>query len=64
MGYQYGKLVIRPVSNFLFGALGAIGSAYIASRMKEKQEAESRMERLEQIVDRILIEEAEKSGKK
>ncbi len=41
------------------GASVVLGGAYIFSRIKEKQERETRLERIEQILHR-LVEEKEK----
>lgn len=56
------KIAMRPaeyVRTFLNIALGAgtvVGGAYLFSRIKEKQEGETRLSRLEQIVERLSKE--------
>lgn len=63
MKYHLMKMAARPIGNFAIGALSTVAGSYLMSRVKEKQEGEARVERLEQIVDKLLLEEPEK-GKK
>ncbi|WP_333654140.1 hypothetical protein [Dissulfurispira sp.] len=56
----------RYIGSFLKVALGAgtvISGAYVFSRLKEKQDSETRLERMEQMLDEISEEGAEKKTK-
>ncbi len=64
MGYHYGKLLVYPAARFTLGALSAVGGSYLVSRIGEKQAAESRLERLEKIVEKLIIETDEAETKK
>jgi hypothetical protein len=49
------------IKGFLSVAAGAgavLGAAYVYSRIKEKQDAETRLERIEQIVDELSKKKA------
>lgn len=46
----------RTFLNIAAGAGAVVGGAYFFSRLKEKQDTETRLERMEQIVDEIAIE--------
>lgn len=45
-GKNYGKALL----NIALGASTVVGGAYVFSRIREKQETETRLERLEQIL--------------
>lgn len=62
MGYELGKLVTYPLVQLALGAVTTIGSSYLAHRIGEKQAMETRMERLEKIVEKLA--EEQQSGKK
>ncbi len=64
MGYEVGKLLGYPVARFVLGAVSTIGSSYLVSRIGEKQAAETRLERLEKIVDQLAAEQEEATKKK
>lgn len=55
------KTIMKTYAGSLLkGALGAgtvIGGAYLVSRLKEKQNTETRLERMEQILEEIKSEE-------
>lgn len=53
-GIGRAKSVTRIVSRVAVGAGAVVGASYIVSRIKEKQESESRLERLEQIVEGLV----------
>lgn len=57
------KTAAGPVLNFMIGALSTLAGSYVASRLNEKQEGEARLERLEQIVDKLLLDEGESKKK-
>ena len=42
------------------GAVAVVGGAYVFSRIREKQESETRLDRLEQIVEEVSKEKQEK----
>ncbi|WP_305042147.1 hypothetical protein [Geoalkalibacter sp.] len=46
-GFHY----LRTGLTLLLGAGATLGSSFVISRLREKQDAESRMERLEQMLD-------------
>lgn len=46
----------RTFLNIALGAGTVVGGAYLFSRIKEKQEAETRLSRLEQIVEQLSNE--------
>lgn len=48
---------LKKGANVALGAGTIVGGAYILSRLKEKQNMETRIERLEQIVEKIGKEE-------
>lgn len=57
------KNVRRLLGSTLNVALGAgvvLGSSYLFSRIKEKQEIEARLDRMEQILDKLSGEEPKK----
>lgn len=56
------KKYFRTFLNIAAGAGAVIGGAYIFSRIKEKQDADTRLERMEQIVEEITAPE-ERKGK-
>jgi hypothetical protein len=47
---------LRTVFNIALGAGTVVGGAYLFSRIKEKQESETRLSRLEQIVEQLSKE--------
>ena len=47
------KDYVRTALSLGFGAGAIVGGAYIFSRITEKQETETRLERLEQIVEKL-----------
>lgn len=55
------KKYIGSFLNIALGAGAVVGGAYIFSRIKEKQDTETRLDRLEQIV-KELSEETEKGS--
>ncbi|MCG8336096.1 MAG: hypothetical protein MJE63_16395 [Proteobacteria bacterium] len=63
MGYEFGKLFVYPAARFALGAVSTIGGSYLVSRIGEKQVAETRLERLEKIVEKLATEQ-EAAGKK
>jgi hypothetical protein len=46
-----GLRYLRSGLTVLLGAGATLGTSFLISRLKEKQEAESRMDRLEQMID-------------
>lgn len=46
----------RALFNIALGASAVVGGAYVVSRIKEKQEGETRLDRLEQILKEIKEE--------
>jgi len=50
---------LRSFLNFALGAGAVVGGSYIFSRVKEKQDIETRIERMEQLLEK-LSEEKEK----
>jgi|YNPBryunderm2012_1023409.scaffolds.fasta_scaffold02239_5 hypothetical protein len=54
------KGYFRTFLNIAAGAGSVIGGAYIFSRLKEKQNTEARLERMEQIVEEISSPEEQK----
>ncbi|MBS3909423.1 MAG: hypothetical protein KGZ93_07335 [Actinobacteria bacterium] len=47
---------LRSALNFALGAGAVVGGSYIFSRIKEKQDAETRIERMEQILEKLSEE--------
>lgn len=47
---------VRTFLNIALGAGTVVGGAYLFSRIKEKQETETRLSRLEQIVEQLSKE--------
>ena len=47
---------LRTVLNIALGAGTVVGGAYLFTRIKEKQETETRLSRLEQIVEQLSKE--------
>ncbi|GFP19661.1 hypothetical protein HKBW3S03_01166 [Candidatus Hakubella thermalkaliphila] len=58
------KRYFKTLLNIAAGAGAVIGGTYIFSRIKEKQDADTRLERMEQIIDEIAVEDEEFQGKK
>jgi pyridoxal/pyridoxine/pyridoxamine kinase len=54
------KKYFKTFLNIATGAGAVVGGAYIFSRIKEKQDIERRLERMEQIVEEISSSEEEK----
>lgn len=48
-GWKYGKALL----NIAVGASAVVGSAYVFSRITEKQQEETRLDRLEQLVKEV-----------
>ena len=47
------KNYFKAFLNIALGAGAVVGGAYVFSRIKEKQDTETRLERMEQIVEEI-----------
>jgi len=47
------KRYASAILNIALGASAVVGGAYVFSRMKEKQDTETRLERMEQILDAL-----------
>jgi|GEM_PF-1242427 len=58
------KGYFRTFLNLAAGAGSVIGGAYIFSRLKEKQDSETRLERMEQILEDVVTEGEEFKGRK
>ena len=56
------RTILKPILNILFGAGAVVGGVYIYSRIKEKQETETRLDRMEQMIE-TLSEKKESAGK-
>lgn len=54
-------MYLGSVFNIFTGAAAVFLGTYVFSRMKEKQETETRLERIEQMMQK-LMEEKEKKG--
>jgi len=54
------KRLFRDFLRVAAGAGTVVGGAYIFSRIKEKQETETRLDRLEQIVEEVSKEKEKK----
>jgi hypothetical protein len=50
------KDYVRTALSLGLGAGAVVGGAYVFSRIREKQETETRLERLEQIVEQLSKE--------
>lgn len=59
---RWTRKYLRPVMNIALGAGAVVGGAYVVSRIKEKQDTETRLDRLEQMIE-SLSEEKEGSRK-
>lgn len=57
------KKYLRTFLNIAAGAGAVIGGTYIFSRLKEKQNTETRLERMEQILEEILTADESKKEK-
>ena len=64
MGYNIGKVLVYPAARFTLGAVSAIGGSYLVSRIGEKQAAETRLERLEKIVEKLVLDSEKTEAKK
>jgi hypothetical protein len=53
---------LRPVLSVLVGSGAALGGSYLFSRIKERQETETRLARLEHLLEELVKVEQEKSG--
>ncbi len=60
MKMQDTKRYMKNLLSIMAGAGTVIGGVYIFSRLKEKQDTETRLERMEQILEEIKPEEKEK----
>ena len=49
--------------NIAAGAGAVVGGTYIFSRLKEKQDTEKRLERMEQVLEEVAVEGEEFKGK-
>lgn len=58
------KVYLRTFFNIAAGAGAVIGGAYIFSRIKEKQDTETRLERMEQMVEELSAKEEPPKEKK
>lgn len=50
------KRYLRTFLNIAAGAGAVVGGAYVFSRLKEKQNTETRLERMEQILEEVQKE--------
>ena len=64
MAFEIGKILAYPAARFALGAVSTIGSSYLVSRIGEKQATETRLERLEKIVEKLAVEQEEAKKKK
>lgn len=63
MKLSFARLLLRPAGNLVLGAVTAMAGSYLASKVKESGESDLRIDRLEQIVDKLIESEAAKSDK-
>jgi len=56
------KTYLGSLLKVVAGATTVIGGAYVVSRIKEKQDAEARIERLEQMVEGLSSREETAEG--
>ena len=62
MSFVHGLKYLRPVLSVLVGSGAALGGSYLFSRIKEKQETETRLARLEHLLEELVKVEQEKSS--
>ncbi len=55
---RWTRKYLRPVLNIALGAGAVVGGAYVVSRIREKQDTETRLDRLEQMVESLSGENA------